>query len=143
MVLTAAGVKVTPEALVDQVYLPGRKGSLQVEMLAAARRNGLIAYELAPQLTDMLREVAAGSPAIVLENYGPFSWYPGVALLGGRRLRSGQAGSNPPLGHQAAPADAAHDIRKNLETRKLLGDDRGAARPRAGDRHRDRDMPMP
>ena len=45
-------------------------------MLAAARRRGLIAYELAPQMTDMMREVAAGSPAIVLENYGPFSWYP-------------------------------------------------------------------
>jgi tetratricopeptide (TPR) repeat protein len=27
-------------------------------------------------MTDMLREVAAGSPAIVLENYGPFSWFP-------------------------------------------------------------------
>ena len=76
MVLTAAGVKVAPEDLVDQVYLPGRKGSLQVEMLAAARRKGLIAYELAPRMTDMLREVAAGSPAIVLENYGPFSWLP-------------------------------------------------------------------
>jgi hypothetical protein len=76
MVLNAAGVKVSPEELVDQVYLPGRKGSLQVEMLAAARRQGLIAYELAPQVTDMLREVAAGSPAIVLENYGPFSWIP-------------------------------------------------------------------
>ena len=76
MVLNAAGVKMSPEELVDQVYLPGRKGSLQVEMLAAARRHGLVAYELAPQVTDMLREVAAGSPAIVLENYGPFDWYP-------------------------------------------------------------------
>lgn len=76
MVLNAAGVKVTPEELEDQVYLPGRKGSLQVEMLAAARRRGLVAYELAPQMTDMLREVAAGTPAIVLENYGPFDWFP-------------------------------------------------------------------
>lgn len=75
MALNAAGANVTPEALVDQVYLPGRKGSLQVEMLAAARRNGYIAYELAPQLKDLLTEIAAGTPAIVLENYG-FSWYP-------------------------------------------------------------------
>src|SRR3982750_3125163 len=37
MVLTAAGAKVTPEQLVEHVYLPGRKGSLQVEMLATAR----------------------------------------------------------------------------------------------------------
>lgn len=76
MVLNAAGVKVSPDDLVDQVYLPGRKGSLQVEMVAAARRRGLVAIELAPQLTDMLREIAGGTPVIVLENYGPFSWAP-------------------------------------------------------------------
>ena len=76
MVLQAAGVDVKPEALVDQVFLPGRKGSLQVEMLAAARRDGLIAYEIEPRVTDLLRELAAGTPAIVLENYGPFSWFP-------------------------------------------------------------------
>jgi hypothetical protein len=76
MAISAAGVAVTPDELVDQVYLPGRKGSLQVEMLAAARRRGLIAYELAPQVTDLLREIAAGTPAIVLENFGPFKWYP-------------------------------------------------------------------
>lgn len=75
MALNAAGAAVTPEALVDQVYLPGRKGSLQVEMLSAARRQGYIAYELAPQLQDLITEIAAGTPAIVLENYG-FSWYP-------------------------------------------------------------------
>jgi tetratricopeptide (TPR) repeat protein len=75
MVLNAAGAKVTPEQLVDEVYLPGRKGSLQVEMLAAARRHGLVAYELKPQVTDMLREIADGSPVIALENYG-FDWYP-------------------------------------------------------------------
>jgi hypothetical protein len=76
MVLQAAGVDVTPEALVSQVFLPGRKGSLQVEMLAAARRHGLVAYEVEPRVTDLLRELAAGTPAIVLENYGPFSWFP-------------------------------------------------------------------
>jgi len=75
MMLQAAGVDVKPEALVDQVFLPGRKGSLQVEMLAAARRDGLIAYEIEPRVTDLLRELAAGTPAIV-ENYGTFSWFP-------------------------------------------------------------------
>jgi tetratricopeptide (TPR) repeat protein len=76
MALNAAGIKVSPDDLVEQVYLPGRKGSLQVEMVAAARRRGLVAIELAPQLTDMLREIAGGTPVIVLENYGPFSWAP-------------------------------------------------------------------
>jgi tetratricopeptide (TPR) repeat protein len=75
MVLNAAGVKVTPEQLVPQVYLPNKHGSLQVEMLASTRRNGLLAYELLPKLEDVLAEVAAGSPVLVLQNLS-FSWYP-------------------------------------------------------------------
>lgn len=76
MVLSAAGVAVTPEELTDQVYLPERKGSLQVEMLASARRHGLMAYELAPELKDVLAEVAAGNPVVVLQNQGLWSFYP-------------------------------------------------------------------
>lgn len=68
MVLRASGANVTPEALVEQVYLPARQGSLQVEMLATARRHGRIAYELAASLPDVLSEVAAGNPVIVLQN---------------------------------------------------------------------------
>ena len=74
MALNAAGVDVTVDALVEQVYLPGRKGSLQVEMLVAARRHGLVAYPLEPSLTDALREIAAGTPVVVLENYGFRIW---------------------------------------------------------------------
>ena len=68
--LVHAGVAVTPEELVSQVYLPARKGSLQAEMLAASRRHGLMAYQLAPRLEDLLREVADGKPVIVLQNLG-------------------------------------------------------------------------
>ena len=68
MVAQAAGVQVTPDALVSQVYLPGRKGSLQPEMLAATRRQGLMAYPLQPRLEDVLREVAAGHPVLVFQN---------------------------------------------------------------------------
>ena len=50
--LAASGVKMTPDELVPQVYLPARKGSLQVEMLAAARRHGLVAYQLAPRFEE-------------------------------------------------------------------------------------------
>ena len=83
MALNAAGAAATLEALVEQVYLPGRKGSLQVEMLVAARRNGMVAYELEPELGDVLREIAAGTPVIVLENYGfgPLpAWHYAVAV---------------------------------------------------------------
>jgi hypothetical protein len=81
-VLVSAGVKTTPEALAPQVYLPERKGSLQVEMLAAARRHGMVSYALAPRFEDVLREVAAGTPVIVLQNLGLFSagWHYAVAV---------------------------------------------------------------
>lgn len=67
-VLAHGGVATTPEALVDSVWLPERQGSLQAEMLATARRHGRVAYRLAPRLDDVLREVAAGNPVVVLQN---------------------------------------------------------------------------
>jgi Peptidase_C39 like family/Tetratricopeptide repeat len=81
-VLVSAGVKTTPNDLVPQVYIPERKGSLQVEMLAAARRHGLVSYALAPRFEDVLREIAAGTPVIVLQNLGLFGagWHYAVAI---------------------------------------------------------------
>jgi tetratricopeptide (TPR) repeat protein len=75
MTLNAAGIAVTPETLKPELYLPDRHGSLQVEMLAATRRHGATAYQLAPELNDMLREIAAGTPVVVLQNLA-FGWYP-------------------------------------------------------------------
>jgi tetratricopeptide (TPR) repeat protein len=73
--LVYAGRAVTPESLVSQVYLPGRKGSLQAEMLAGARRHGLVAYPLAPRLEALLEEIAAGTPVLVLQNLA-LDWAP-------------------------------------------------------------------
>jgi tetratricopeptide (TPR) repeat protein len=75
MALNSAGDQVTPQELTAQVYLPGREGSLQVEMLAATRRNGMLAYVMAPKLDDVLAEVASGTPVVVLQNLA-LSWYP-------------------------------------------------------------------
>jgi len=93
--LVNSGVNTTPETLVPQVYLPARKGSLQVEMLAAARRHGLVSYQLAPSFADLMRELAAGTPVIVLQNLGVSEgWHYAVAVgydyeLGKLILRSG------------------------------------------------------
>jgi len=95
MVMVAAGVKTTPEELVHEVYLPERKGSLQVEMLAAARRHGLVSYQLAPSYGDLIREIAAGTPVILLQNLGiKEGWHYAVAVgydwdNGMLQLRSG------------------------------------------------------
>jgi hypothetical protein len=67
MALNWSGVAVTPEQLVPQVYAPARKGALQVEMAAAARRHGRLPYRI-DGLESLLTELAAGYPVIVLQN---------------------------------------------------------------------------
>ena len=69
MVFNAAGVPANLESVTPLVYLPGRQGSLQAEMLGATRRSGLVAYSPAPRLEDLLRELAAGTPVVVLVNF--------------------------------------------------------------------------
>lgn len=73
--LVASHVAVTPEQLVPLVYVPERKGSFQVEMVAAARSHGRLAYRLAPTLSALFSEVRAGNPVLVLLNLG-LAWYP-------------------------------------------------------------------
>lgn len=68
--LNHASFPATPDSLAGQVFAPGLGGSLQVEMLAAARRAGALAYKLRPQLVDLLQEVAAGHPVLVLQDNG-------------------------------------------------------------------------
>lgn len=88
-VLSYSGVKITPEPLVNQVYLPSRQGSLQIEMLAAPRRYGRVSLQLAPRYADLLREVAAGNPVIVLQDVGPMftQWH--YAVVNGFDYPSG------------------------------------------------------
>jgi tetratricopeptide (TPR) repeat protein len=69
-VLEASGVAIDYESVVERVYVPGIEGSLQVEMLAAARAFGRVAYTLPPEPAAVLREVAAGRPVLVLLNLG-------------------------------------------------------------------------
>ena len=69
-VLTYNAVSVAPDDLVAQVYIPARRGSLQIEMLAATRRYGQIAYVLSGSLSEMLEEVSHGKPVLVMQNLG-------------------------------------------------------------------------
>lgn len=68
--LQTAGVDVQPAALADQVYVPARQGSLQVELLAATRRAGRIPYPIVPDLGALRAQLDAGRPVLVLQNLG-------------------------------------------------------------------------
>lgn len=69
-VLQASGVAVEPAALVPQVYLPGRRGSLQAELIGATRRHGRLAYRLPGTGQALLAELEAGRPVLLLQNLG-------------------------------------------------------------------------
>ena len=69
-VLADIGMPADPERLADAVFLPSRAGSLQLEMLGGARRQGAVATRLPRELQALLHEVAAGHAVIVLQNLG-------------------------------------------------------------------------
>ena len=73
-VLGAAGVEATPDTLTPLVYIPGRRGSLQVEMLAAPRGFARLALPLPRNPEAIIAELEAGRPVLVLHNYGLPSW---------------------------------------------------------------------
>jgi tetratricopeptide (TPR) repeat protein len=82
-VLGASGVTVSPAELSPLVYLPSRRGSLQIEMQAAPRQYARIGYRIEPELKAILDEVTAGRPVLVLHNYGlPFlpRWHYAVVV---------------------------------------------------------------
>ncbi len=82
-VLGASDINVQPNDLVNKVYLPKRKGSLQIELLAATRRYGRIPYPLEPNPTHIIDELNSNRPVLVLQNLGlkikPF-WHYAVVI---------------------------------------------------------------
>ncbi len=75
MTMNFHGMNLTPQELAKDVFIPGRKGSFQVEMKAAVRKRGMLAYELTPELVYLLAEVSVGHPVIILQNKA-IKYYP-------------------------------------------------------------------
>lgn len=73
-VLGAAGVEASPEALLREVFTPGLGGSLQLELVAAARARGFLPYLVAPEPDALFAELLAGRPVLVLQNLRLRSW---------------------------------------------------------------------
>lgn len=147
--LVSTGVDTTPELLVPEVYIPAKRGSLQIEMLAAARRHGRIPLLLAPDFSALRTELEAGNPVLVLQDFGALGirrWHYAVAigydpvrevlvLRSGKErrhlerdwyfLKTWQAGNNwavtiTPAGQIPATATAAGYIRAVTESERHL-----------------------
>ena len=68
--LAASGKAVSLDDIVGKVYLPGRQGSLQVELLAATRTEGRLPYVIDGTLEAVWKELEAARPVLVLQNLG-------------------------------------------------------------------------
>jgi tetratricopeptide (TPR) repeat protein len=67
--LEGTGLETTPEAIAGALFTPGRSGTLQSDVIAAARRNGRLAIRVDGML-DAFAEVADGRPILILQNLG-------------------------------------------------------------------------
>ncbi|MCH7894573.1 MAG: PA2778 family cysteine peptidase [Proteobacteria bacterium] len=68
--LNASGRNVQPEELVAKVYVPGKRGSFQSELLAATRSYQRIPYVIPPEMSALLAELAHGRTVLVFQNLG-------------------------------------------------------------------------
>lgn len=68
--LSASGVPTTPEALTADLFIPARKGSLQVELAAQARLRGRVPLLLVPSEQALVTALHEGEPVLVLLNLG-------------------------------------------------------------------------
>lgn len=74
MVMNWAGSKVSPTELISEVYTPGKRGSLQMDLIAASRRGGYLAIPISG-LNSLIIELSHGHPVIVFQNLA-FAWAP-------------------------------------------------------------------
>ncbi len=68
--LGSSGRSVRPEELVARVYVPGKRGSFQSELLAATRSYQRLPYVIPPELPALLAELAQGRTVLVFQNLG-------------------------------------------------------------------------
>ncbi|MBB1440145.1 PA2778 family cysteine peptidase [Shewanella sp. SG41-4] len=69
------GISKTPQQIAPSLFIPDLEGSLQIEMVAAARQQGLLAYAESGNLAQLLSFVSEDIPVIILQNLST-SWYP-------------------------------------------------------------------
>lgn len=69
MSIAATGSSYNMDEIIQQVYSPGAKGSLQENMISAARRQGFLAIPITG-LQSLLKEIENKNVVIVFENLG-------------------------------------------------------------------------
>ncbi len=75
MVANYYGHSITPDEVAKLVFTPNKKGSLQIEMTAAARNLDLVAFTMRMDIEALQTEINAERPVIVLQNLA-LNFYP-------------------------------------------------------------------
>ena len=73
-VLSASGVPSTPEILTPDLFIPARKGSLQIELAAQARERERVPLLLNAGENQLVLALREGQPVLVLLNLGVRSY---------------------------------------------------------------------
>lgn len=73
-VLAAHRPQITPDQLTPLIYLPGREGSLQAEMIAATRRYDRLPLKVESTPEALHAALQAGDPVLLLQNLGFRRW---------------------------------------------------------------------
>lgn len=68
--LAAAGVRTSPDELASRVFLPGRRGSLQSELIAVVRGYDRVPVVVEPKVPTLINALQAGRPVLVLQDLG-------------------------------------------------------------------------
>ncbi|MFA6190808.1 MAG: PA2778 family cysteine peptidase [Sulfurimonas sp.] len=72
---TAYVPRLSLQELDERTFIPAKSGTLQIELITAARADGFLVYLLEPTLEALIVELAEHHPVIVLVNRS-YSWYP-------------------------------------------------------------------
>ncbi len=69
------GLNTSPEHIAPNTFTPALEGTLQIEMAAATRQLGMLAYQQRGTMSQLLSLVSDNIPVIVLQN-NSISWLP-------------------------------------------------------------------
>jgi len=67
--------RLSAQELDARTLIPAKGGTLQIELIATARANGMLVYPIEPTFEALFAELSADHPVIVLVNRS-YSWYP-------------------------------------------------------------------
>ena len=73
MMLGWNGIETDPVEVAPRIYTPGRQGTLQADIVQAGRRSGRLVVPV-DNFQDLLAELDAGHPVLVLQNLGFKRW---------------------------------------------------------------------